>query len=387
VQVVSEKHEHKNPRVGIVGAGQLAMMMGEAAPSVDVATIVLATSPQEPAVATCDHAVFGEAKDFEALVELARDCDVVTFDHELVDLDQLKTLEDRGVVVRPSSSALRFAVDKSHQRQRFLEAGLPVPRFVVVHSSADAALAPFLATLDTPPVLKASRGGYDGRGVLFPRDHDETLALVDQLGAAGPVLVEERLTLQSEVAQVLARAPDGSVALYPLVTTTQSRGMCVEVVFPAHVTVQQATRARELAEQISSLIDAVGILAIEFFVVEGELVVNEIALRPHNSGHWTIEGTRTSQFANHLLAVSGRPLGDASPLYEHAVMVNVVGGDEPGSLERARALSDVAVHDYRKAWRPNRKLGHVTSVGDDARAVHVRAWEGARAYGTSTEEV
>jgi 5-(carboxyamino)imidazole ribonucleotide synthase len=374
-------------RVGIVGAGQLAMMMGEAAPSVNVETFVLATSSDDPAVATCDHALVGAAKDLEALTGLARECDVVTFDHELVDLDQLRTLEENGVVVRPSSSALHHAVDKAHQRQRFFDAGIPVPRFVVVSTSTDPVLVSFLATLDEPPVLKASRGGYDGRGVLFPSNRDETLALVDQLGAAGPVVVEERLALQSEVAQLLARAPDGSLALYPLVTTTQSRGMCVEVVFPAHVTMQQSKRAQELAEQIGSLIDAVGILAIEFFVVDGELIVNEIALRPHNSGHWTIEGTRTSQFANHLLAVSGQPLGDVTPLFDHAVMVNVVGGEKPGSLANARALSDVAVHDYRKAWRANRKLGHVTSVGDDARAVHVRAWEAARAYGTSTEEV
>ena len=363
------------------------MMMGEAAVLANVSTVVLATSLNDPAVATCDDVVLGDAKDLEALANLANLSDVVTFDHELVDLDQIADLERRGVVVRPSSSALLFAVDKAYQRQRFLEAGIPVPRFVVVEESVDTLLSPFLTTLDDEPVLKASRGGYDGRGVLFPVHRGETQAMIDQLAVAGPVLVEERLALQSEVAQLLARGSDGSVALYPLVTTTQSHGMCIEVVYPAHVTVEQAQRAEDLAEQIASLIDAVGILAIEFFLTSGDLVVNEVALRPHNSGHWTIEGAVTSQFTNHLLAVSGQALGDVSPLHDYAVMVNVVGAAEPGSLEHARALSDVAVHDYRKSWRPNRKLGHVTSVGDDATTVHVRAWEGARAYGTGTEEV
>ncbi len=372
--------------MGIVGAGQLAMMMGEAAAAANVATFVLATSLDDPAVATCDHAMLGEARNLDALEVLADECDVITFDHELVDLDQLRELEKSGVVVRPGSSALQFAVDKAYQRRKFREAGIPVPRFVVVESRTDVALDAFLATLDGEPVLKASRGGYDGRGVVFPNDREETLVTIGQLALAGPVVVEERLELQSEVAQLLARAPDGSIAVYPLVTTTQANGMCVEVVYPARVTVEQARRAEELAERIASLIDAVGILAIEFFVTDGELIVNEIALRPHNSGHWTIEGTRTSQFANHLLAVSGQPLGDVTPLYRHAVMVNVVGASTPGSLERARALEHLAVHDYRKAWRPNRKLGHVTSVGDDPTAVHVRAWEGAHAYGTSTEE-
>jgi len=199
-------------------------------------------------------------------------------------------------------------------------------------------------------------------------------------------VVEERLVLQSEVAQLLARAVDGSIAIYPLVTTVQVQGMCVEVVYPARVTSDLARNSEELAEQISSLVDAVGIVAIEFFVTAEGLFVNEIALRPHNSGHWTIEGASTSQFANHLLAVSGRALGAVTPLYAHAVMVNVVGAERPGSLQGARDVDDVVVHDYGKSWRNNRKLGHVTSVGDDPTAVHVRAWQSARAYGTSTEE-
>ena len=361
-------------------------MMGEAALAVNVETFVLATSANDPAAATCDHLLVGEAKDARALDELATLVDVVTFDHELIDLDQIAALEALGVAVRPSSSALHYAVDKAYQRRRFREAGIPVPRFVVVSSSSDATLQGFLDDLEEEPVIKAPRGGYDGRGVLFPSSRIETLTMIDQLATAGDVLVEERLALQSEVSQLLARGVDGSLAIYPLVTTEQASGMCVEVVYPARVTNELARRGEELAEQIASLVEAVGILAIEFFVTGGDLVVNEIALRPHNSGHWTIEGASTSQFANHLLAVSAQTLGEATPLYANAVMVNVVGADQPGSLEGARATPDVVVHDYGKAWRPNRKLGHVTSVGDDPATVHVRAWQGALAYGTSTEE-
>ena len=214
------------------------------------------------------------------------------------------------------------------------------------------------------------------------------LALTSVIWTA--VSVAERLPARlagvtpKRMLKLLARGVDGSVALYPLGTTTQANGMCVEVIYPAQVTADIARRGEELAEQVASLVDAVSIVAIEYFVTAKGLLVNEIALRPHNSGHWTIEGTSTSQFTNHLLAVSGQSLGTVAPLFAHAVMV--VGSEQPGSLERARAVRDVAVHDYGKSWRPNRKLGHVTSVGDDPTTAHVRAWQGARAYGTSTEE-
>jgi 5-(carboxyamino)imidazole ribonucleotide synthase len=373
-------------RVGVIGAGQLARMMGEASHGVGVHVTVLATSMEEPAVATCDDVILGDPKDLGALDRLAGCVDVVTFDHELVDLAQVEALEARGVKFRPSASALRFAVDKAHQRRGLLAAGLPVPRFVVVRSSRDPDLAAFLETLADQPVVKAAQGGYDGRGVVFPANRDETLAAVDELGATGDVLVEERLTLQSEVAQLVARALDGSVAIYPLVTTVQRDAMCVEVRYPAQTLQAHVERAEEISEQIASLIDAVGILAIEFFVTTGGLVVNEVALRPHNSGHWTIEGATTSQFANHLRAVSGQALGAVSPVAPCAVMVNIVGAERPSSPQAASAVPGVFVHDYGKAWRPGRKLGHVTALGDDAAATHVTAWKGALAYGTRTRE-
>jgi len=186
---------------------------------------------------------------------------------------------------------------------------------------------------------------------------------------------------------VVVRAVDGSMVLYPLVTTVQSDAMCVEVRYPADASPALGDEAARLGERIARLIDVVGVLAIEFFVSGGQLVVNEVALRPHNSGHWTIEGASTSQFANHLRAVSGQSLGDASPTAAAAVMVNVVGAESPSSLAAARAVEGAYVHDYGKSWRPGRKLGHVTVLGDDATSAHVRAWECALLYGTRTREV
>lgn len=369
-----------------MGAGQLARMMGEAARDAGVAITVLASSRNESAVATCDNVILGDARDAGALERLSRDVDVVTFDHELVDLDHVIALESRGVVVRPNAAALRFAVDKAYQRRELAAAGFPVPRFLAVSAASDERISAFLREIDGPPVVKAARGGYDGRGVLFPADCDEAFAMIAEVCADGESVIEERLDLRSEVAQLVARGVDGTVALYPLVTTVQSGGMCIEVRFPADVPPQISREACALGTRLATLIGVVGTLAVELFVTDGGLVINEVALRPHNSGHWTIEGTRTSQFANHLRAVSGQPLGDVSTTTPCAVMVNVVGAEQPSSLDAALGVKGAFVHDYGKSWRPGRKLGHVTVVGDDAHSAHVTAWESARAYGTRTKE-
>jgi 5-(carboxyamino)imidazole ribonucleotide synthase len=362
-------------------------MMGEAAGDMGLEITVLATTLDDAAVATCDAAILGDPKDLFALEQLAELVDVITFDHELVNLEHLRRLEARGVLVRPSADALEFAVDKAHQRRSFRDAQIPVPDFLVVSSAQDEHLEAFLEGLDQPPVVKAARGGYDGRGVLFPNDKLEALSMIEELCVSGEVVVEERLKLQGEVAQLIARGVDGQVAVYPLVTTVQANGMCIEVDYPALATNELNETAHELGEQIASLIDAVGVLAIEFFITTSGLLVNEIALRPHNSGHWTIEGARTSQFANHLLCVCGEVPGEVSPLAPSAVMVNVVGSDQPGSFEKAQAVEGALVHDYGKSWRPDRKLGHVTVLGDSREWAHVRAWESAIAYGTRTREV
>jgi len=372
-------------RVGVVGGGQLARMMGEAAHGAAVELTVLAASPDDAAVDTCDHVMVGGATDRGALSRLNDAVDVMTFDHELLDLDQIASLESDGAVVRPNAHALSFSVDKAHQRREFKRAGLPVPEFVITRSADDPALAEFLART-TNVVVKASRGGYDGRGVLFPAGRDEALAMVADLGRHGEVLVEERLDLLDELAQVVVRAHDGSCVAYPLVRTVQSNAMCVEVTFPAPVEPSLAEEAERVARRIARIVEAVGVVAVELFHTRDGLVINEIALRPHNTGHWTIEGALTSQFTNHLLAVRGAPLGPADAIVKAAAMVNVVGGEAPGSLHNAQLVIGAHVHDYGKSWRPGRKLGHVTVVGDDLADAHVRAWESARAYGTRTQE-
>ena len=372
-------------QVGVVGAGQLARMMGEAASGANVTLTVLASSRDDSAVATSDACIIGEPTDMTALAELADAVDVVTFDHELVDLQQIAALEAGGVAVRPNARALRCAVDKGYQRTTFDGAGIAVPRFIVVSSVADPLLSGFLDSVGTP-VVKSARGGYDGRGVRFPASRAETLGIIDEMTSFGSVVVEERLVLRAELALVAVRGIHGEYASYPLVTTVQSKGMCVEVRFPAEVDESTELEATRLGRKIATLIDAVGVLAIEFFLTDRGLIVNEIALRPHNSGHWTIEGAQTSQFKNHLLAVSGQRLQSTDPVAPAVVMVNLVGGDEPSSLEAAQAIADVHVHDYGKSWRPGRKLGHVTVVGDDPHVVHVKAWDGARAFGTGTRE-
>ncbi len=368
--------------VGVVGAGQLALMMGEAKDGVGVRLVVLAASPEDPAIAVADEVLFGTGFDESALRALAARSDVVTFDHELVDLDVLGRLEGEGAVVRPRAAALRFAVDKAHQRRALAGAGLPVPRFAVLDRYADATRA--LDALDAPVVVKRARGGYDGRGVAFPAGRDEALATIAAWAGTGEVLVEERLDLVGEAALVLARSPDGALAPYPLVDTRQANGMCVETRYPSRVGADLLAEAASLAERVAAAVEPIGIMAIEFFVTPRGLSVNEVALRPHNTAHWTIEGTTQGQFAQHLRAVAGLALAPVAVTAPSAVMVNLVGAPSPPAS--TPTVAGVVVHDYAKAWRPGRKLGHVTALGDDPDEVRVRAWESARLLGAPAEE-
>jgi 5-(carboxyamino)imidazole ribonucleotide synthase len=387
VSNVSNLHtSHTFTRVGVAGAGQLAHMMGECASDLGLELSVLAHANDDSATKTISDVVLGSATDAGALRRLAQRVDVITFDHELVDLEILETLEAEGVILRPSAQSLRFAVDKAFQRRAFRHHHLPVPRFLVVNSSRDERLVPFLDELGAAPVVKAARGGYDGRGVAFAKNREDSLALVDELARSGDVVVEERLRLRSEVAQLVARTADGELSYFPVVTTVQRDGMCVEVRHPSELDEATCAEAERLSEAVASLVRGVGIMAIEYFVTAEGLVINEVALRPHNSGHWSIEGATTSQFAQHLRCVSGQPLGPVEPTSNFAVMVNVVGALAPGSLDAARQIEGVYVHDYGKSWRPGRKLGHVTALGDEPHGPHVRAWESARAYGTVTQE-
>jgi 5-(carboxyamino)imidazole ribonucleotide synthase len=324
----------------------------------------------------------GAPTDETAIRSLSALVDVITFDHELVDLDVIEKLEHEGVNIFPSSSSLRFAVDKAYQRQTLHAAGIPIPRFFILESWDDNAFDEAVRTLGVP-VVKAARGGYDGRGVVVTDDLEEARVSAQRMCVNGKVVLEERLPLRSEAAGVVATNTHAERVYWPIVTTVQSNGMCTEVRYPAELGPGELSQAEDITQRVAELVNAVGILAIELFVTPAGVLVNEVATRPHNSGHWTIEGAQTSQFENHLRGVLGLALGATTPTDAFAVMVNVVGSEDAGSLQAARAVTGAHVHDYGKTWRPGRKLGHVTVTGDDATTVRVRAWQSANALKTS----
>ena len=352
-------------RVGMVGAGQLARMTQRAAIDLGVHLTVLALRDDEPAVTAGASHRIGAADDPAALRRLADGVDVVTLDHELVDAETLAAIEAHGVPVRPSARALRVAQDKLVARETFTALGLPGPAHVV--ATDEAGVEALAAAHGWPLVAKARTGGYDGRGVEVVADRE---ALDAVLSRGGEWIVEQRVDIALEVAVLVARRPDGEMVLYPVVETVQRDGICHELVMPARVDVEVARRAVDVARRVAEGIGAVGILAVEQFVTpEGEVLVNEIAVRPHNSGHATIEGCATSQFTNHLRAVLDWPLGGTELQAPVAVTVNVLGvddGDVAARVPDALTVPGARVHLYGKASRPGRKIGHVTVLGDDA---------------------
>lgn len=361
------------PVVGIVGGGQLARMLAEAASPMGVHVRVLAGSSDEGAVEVVPDVQFGEPDDPEALASFAATVDVVTFDHENVDHHTLSQLQDQGVAVRPGVETLRFS-DKAYQRTAFAAAGLPVPPFALIDPVADRVVAVARAESFADEhagaggrvVAKASRGGYDGRGVWILDRAELDTFIADYDGAA--LVLEPLLVLERELAVLVARRPSGQSATWPVLETIQVDGMCDEVYLPADVDEDRAEAARAIALQVAEVTGAVGVIAIELFVTDDGLVVNEIAPRVHNSGHLTIDGTRTSQFEQHLRAVLDWPLGSTEPVSPVAVMVNVVGGPEGDPRNRQSAalaeLPDSRLHLYGKTSRPDRKIGHVTVLGE-----------------------
>jgi len=376
-------------------------MTCEAASALGVSTVVLAAREDDAAVPAADRVVMGAPADRSALEALVALAGVVTFDHEQVDLDALAALERRGVAVRPGVETLRVAVDKAEMRTRLSAGGVPVPRYKVLGRPGARGsdprelateVAKFAACVGWPVVLKATRGGYDGRGVFEVADDDAALAVCERAArAATPLLVEEHVDMEAELAAVVARAPDGRTVAWPPVETAQVEGMCREVRYPGTLAAGVAEQAAALGSEVARIVGATGVLAVELFAVQGRLVVNEIAARPHNSAHWTIEGAVTSQFENHVRAVLGLPLGESTPRAPHVVSVNVLGApaadeqegaDPQARLADALAVPGAHVHLYGKAPRPGRKLGHVTVCGDDPAEVRGRAWAAARALGT-----
>ncbi|MFX0594226.1 5-(carboxyamino)imidazole ribonucleotide synthase [Melissospora conviva] len=371
------------PVVGMVGGGQLARMTHQAAIALGQSLRVLAQTPADGAALVAADVRYGEHTDLDALRAFAEGCDVVTFDHEHVPQEHIRTLAAEGVTLHPPADALRYAQDKRLMRERLTELGAPVPRWAPVESAGD--LAVFGAEVGWPVVLKAARGGYDGRGVWIV-DAEAAGPLAEELLAAGtPLIVEEKVALRRELAVQVARSPFGQVAAYPVVETVQRDGICVEVLAPApDLNADRAVAAQQLAIDLATSLGVVGLLAVELFETADGLVVNELAMRPHNSGHWTIEGARTSQFEQHLRAVLDYPMGDTSLTAPVVVMANVLGGPEGGISidERLHHLfaaePGAKVHLYGKQVRPGRKIGHVTVLGDDLDDVRARAARAAR---------
>lgn len=369
------------PVLGMVGAGQLARMTHQATVGLAIDLRVLAAKADDSAATVSPGASVGSWDDLEDLDDFARGCDVVTFDHELVDPAHLAALEERGHLLRPSAAAERWAQDKRHQRSELHAAGYPVPRHAPVTDAGE--LVAFGDATGWPVVAKAVRGGYDGRGVWVLGDAAQARRLVADATAAGTeLLAEEFIDLERELAVAVVRRPGGEQLRYPVTETVQVDGICVETLAPAPVDAEVAAAATELAGQVVEHVGGVGIVAVELFLAtDGRLLVNELALRPHNSVHWSLEGARTSQFQNHARAVLDLPLGATTLTAPAVATVNVLGpadGSDPRSrLADALAVPGVAVHLYGKDARPGRKLGHVTAVGDEPDDVRRRARQAA----------
>jgi 5-(carboxyamino)imidazole ribonucleotide synthase len=369
------------PVVGMVGGGQLARMSHQAAITLGQSLRVLATDPDESAALVAADVHLGAPDDLDALRRFAKECDVVTFDHEHVPGDHIRALVAAGVVVHPGAEALHYAQDKLAMRERLTELGIPVPRWRVAAGATE--VDRFASEIGWPVVAKSLRGGYDGRGVWLLQGPGDARA---RLGADGaPVLLEERVALRRELAVQVARSPFGQVAVYPVVETVQRGGICVEVLAPApDLPDRLAGTIHRLAVRLATQLGVVGLLAAELFEVGDGVLVNELAMRPHNSGHWTIDGARTSQFEQHLRAVLDYPLGQTTLEAPAVAMANVLAAADPGlsldeRLHHALAAEPgVKVHLYGKPERPGRKVGHVTARGDNPSGVRTRAVRAAR---------
>ncbi len=371
------------PVVGVIGGGQLARMCAGPAAELGLTLSVLAEDADASAALVVPSSPVGAHTDAEAVRRFAAECDVVTFDHEHVPPEVLAELVADGAVLHPHPEALRFAQDKLAMRERLTALAVPCPRWVRADTRADAEA--FGAEVGWPVVAKTPRGGYDGKGVRVVSSGAELGDWLDRAADAGTgLLLEEQVPFRRELAVLLARSPSGQAAAWPVVETVQTDGICTEVLAPApDLDPGLAARATEAALRVAGDLDVTGVLAVELFELPGDpgFVVNELAMRPHNSGHWSMDGAVTGQFEQHLRAVLDLPLGSPRPRERWTVMANVLGGEYPELYPAYRHVMardpGAKVHLYGKGVRPGRKIGHVNVSGDDLVDLRERAGHAA----------
>ncbi len=352
-------------RVGIIGGGQLAWMMGDAAKKIGVELVVQTPSKNDPAVTIAQDTVFAEVDNAIATEILAKKCDVITFENEFVNLDALSLLAKQGVCFRPSLATLAPLLDKYHQRCYLRDLGLPVPEFFAIDEHLNT-LQSQIEALGFPLVLKSRRHGYDGQGTFIIPDWATLQQHLDTSSQA-VFLIEEFVPFTRELAVIASRAIDGEVATYPIVETQQEQQVCRRVIVPAEITPHQIAAIEAIAHKLLNSLQVVGVFGIELFLTtDGKVLVNEIAPRTHNSGHFSLDGCETSQFEQHLRAVCGLPLGNTNLHTGGAVMVNLLGyensaSDYKNQRQKIAEIPQSHLHWYGKTEsRPGRKLGHVT---------------------------
>ena len=344
------------PTVGIIGAGQLARMSVAPAAALGVNLLLLANDSNDSAAQITNHIV-GDFKDLETVRAFAAKCDVVTFEHELIPLSIIKSLEADGVLVRPGSASFLYSQDKAEMRERLKN--FPAPQSKVVTSA--------LEVTHFPVIAKRISGGYDGRGVWKVENHHE---LTNILAENHTLLIEELIEFDYEIAVMVARSPHGQATTWAPTQTIQSNGICTMTISPApQLSAAMSEKAQKLALDVAQEIAVIGVMAVEIFVKGEDMFINELAMRPHNSGHWTIEGSITSQFEQHLRAVLDLPLGDPSMRAPYAVMGNILGGEKSDMyrpyLHLMARTPTLKFHHYKKEVRPGRKIGHVNMLGSN----------------------
>lgn len=361
------------PRIGVIGGGQLARMLAPAAEALGVRFSVLAETADAPATQVINEVTVGDYTDYPTLKAFAETVDVITFDHEHVPPEHLQALVEAGHAVRPGPDALIFAQDKIRMRRRMDELGLPNPAWAEITSAAD--VEEFAARVGYPFILKTPRGGYDGKGVRVIDSLDEA---VEWLNEVPQLLAEEKVDFTRELAVMVGRSPMGQTAVWPVVETWQQNGVCKEAIAPAPDLRDEKARAiTEAILTVAGTLEVTGVMAMEMFETAEGFLINEFAMRPHNTGHWTQDGAVTSQFEQHLRAVLDLPLGSPAAREDVSVMVNILGADHEDLYQPYLHVMAhdpaVKVHLYGKGVRPGRKVGHVNAYGDDRQLVLARA--------------